>query len=205
MGMFDTYDNINTNYIPDNINKQLPQYYNIIDDTYPKKLYDMKGRFQGFSWNYGDEFEFKLTVNNVIKVNKDSIVYTGSGEYPYVGTLGYKGQQAYNIVDNKSWTCIGEVNGLNLWVEDEEIIYDSKGTKEIEFITDMTNKGLILQIYDFQWEPIKSFENFESTELVCTINKDIYNDIKRGLYYAILYVLEDNVKHIKNKFIISIE
>lgn len=202
--MFSSYDNISAEYVPDNTTKVLPGDYVIKSDSYPAMIHDIKDRFLGFTWNYGDSVDLNLTVNDKVKVNKDSLIYLESGQFPATGVPGYKGQQAYNVVDYKSWTCIGEVDGITVWVEDEDVIYDSQGTKEIEFIKDMTDKGVEVRLYNFRWEIMKTFESFGENKVTCQFTSDLYKDLKSGIYYCTVYITGGDTDVFHRKFIISI-
>lgn len=204
MGMFDNYDNLPLNYIPDNISQYPVNRYEILDTSTPTKLYSIKNNFIGYSWNYGDIFMFPVNVNKVIKVNADSIIYTEKGLEPDNETIGYAGQQAYNTVDNKSWTCIGNPSGLYVWVLDDEIIYPLNGTKEIEFQEDVTDKELIVEFYDFRWNLVKSFENFASPVVLCSIDENIYETMKSGIYYVLVKIKGIDTSKVKDKFMVMI-
>lgn len=205
MSMFDNYDSINPDIVPNNLDNNTPlEVISIKDNSIPRTLYDIKNRFIGYAWEYGDEFNFTLSVNDIIKVNANSIIYENFGEQPVISTPGYDGKKAYNILDNKSWTCRGLIGGMYKWETDKEVTYDANGTKEIEMFKNMTDKSILVQIYDRRWELVKSFENSGLNQITCRFDKDIYETIKSGIYYCIIKILGEDSCEIKSKFTIVI-
>lgn len=200
MSMFDNYDNLSRFYVPNNISVNPAKEYDSIDQSIPKKLYDIKNRFIGYSWDYGDTFDLTLSVNNRIPVNRDSIIFSEQNITPTTNTAGYKGLQAYNTIDNKSWTCVGTINGLYVWVEDDEVTYAVDGTTYIEMTRDVTDKIIRVDIYDFRWEHVKSFEEVESNTIACRID----DTLQSGLYYCTVKLLGAEECELINKFTITI-
>lgn len=204
MSMFDSYDNLNPRRIPNNISNNPPKEYNIIDTTIPKKMYNVKNEFIGYTWEYGTEFDFIISVNDLIKVKRDSVVYNEIGEEPTTATVGYKGQQCYNTVDNKSWTCVGIIDGFYVWVPDEKVTYAKDGTTTIEMQEDMTARSIRVEIYDFRRELLKSFENSGCNSICCRMDKDIYEVMKSGVHYVTVKILGLEEVEIKQNFEILI-
>ena len=204
MGMFDNYNNQCIFDIPNNIHNEPVREYNIIEDTIPHKIYNINNKFIGYRWNYGDIFTFNINVNDIIKVHRDSIIFDKTGETPDSKTRGYKGQQAYNTFDKVSWTCVGCINGLYVWVEDAEITYDKDGTKEIELITDVTNKTVEVSIYNFRYELIKTFKNSNCNIVSIDINESIYEVLSNGLYKCVVRIIDDKINTVKDEFTINI-
>ena len=204
MGMFDSYDSLDPNVIPDNISSKPSDTYKVLDDELPHKMYSIKGNFIGYNWSYGDEFTFKASPNKSIKVLADSLIYINNDECPNTRTVGYKGQQAYNIVDYKSWTCVGNIDGLYIWIEDDDVTYPVNGTIEISFAQDMSDKVLRLDIYNFRWEKIKTYETIGEPTITCIIDENTYKFMPSGIYHATLTMSDDNVSKVVDKFMISI-
>lgn len=200
MSMFDNYDNLSRFYVPNNISVNPAKEYNTINQTIPKKLYDIKNRFIGYSWDYGDTFDLILSVNNRIPVRRDSIIFSEHNITPTTDTAGYKGLQAYNTIDNKSWTCVGTVNGLYVWVEDDEVTYAIDGTTVIEMQRDVTDKVIEVEIYNFRWELVKTFTEEGSSTIACRID----DTLQSGLYYCTVKLLGENKSELVNKFTLSI-
>jgi len=105
MSMFDKYDNIDPNYIPNNTTpQQKPEV--VIVDKEPFIAYNIKGNPIGLSWTHGAEFELPYTVKRTITVKEDAIIYNNVDECPTVDTVGIVGQKAYNTAECISWTCV---------------------------------------------------------------------------------------------------
>jgi hypothetical protein len=70
--MFEKYDNISSDYIPDNTSpKEVP-----LDDTpsgLPRRCYNIKNEFVGFSWIRGEKFEFSLKYEDVPEIKDISV------------------------------------------------------------------------------------------------------------------------------------
>lgn len=200
MSMFDNYDNQNIFHVPNNISVNPAKEYNTIDTSIPKKIYDIKNNFIGYSWDYGDTFDLILSVNNKIPVKHDSIIFSEPNITPTTDTAGYKGLQAYNTIDNKSWTCVGTINGLYVWVEDDEVTYAINGTTIIEMQRDVMDKTIIVDIYDFRWEHIKSYEESNSHTIACRID----DTLQSGLYYCTVKLVGENKNELISKFSLTI-
>jgi len=202
MGMFDSYNNLTQNYMPDNsstpINVNDVIFY---DDKLPRKAYDVKKRFIGFSWNYGDTFTLQLDINDDIKVYESTIIYSNSGEKPSGTTEGnYVGQKAINITDQLSWTYIGEANSYQVWMLDKEFCYPADGDISIELNTNMEGKKIIVDIFNFRWEPIHRFENENSNTINCIFDMETSSKFKKGIYYAAVKISNGDKSVLKKKY-----
>lgn len=205
MGMFTTYDTIDPNYIPDNTSPKISDEYTTIEETLPRMVYDLKGRFIGYSWNYGDTFDFDIDVNEAITVREDSIIYTKSNQCPNENTPAlYSGHQAYNIVDSKSWTCVGKSNGVYIWVEDDTLTYPIDGDKSVTLNTDMTDSTIQVDIFNFRWEPIHSFTTNGSGTISCKFDTEVSNKLLRGAYYCTVKVLGVDSCTLKDKYMLIV-
>lgn len=206
MGMFDKYDNLNPDYIPDNTTTYLDKDYLTIDSDIPRPLYDLEGKFLGYSWDEGEVFEFKMSINDMITIRKNSLIYNKTGEQPDVYTKAeIEGQQAYNTVDAKSWTFTGKTENLYIWVEDTELTYPVNGDKSIMINTDMTNAYIQLDIYDFRWNNVYTQNgNIGKSDIVLNIDDEISKILKPGVYYVTLKICSEEEQFIKSRFIISI-
>ena len=206
MGMFDTYDRLNPNYIPNNTTNYKDLYYSTIASEMPKQLYDAENNFIGYSWDKNEIFDFKISVDDMITVRENAIIFNKPGECPDTYTVAtVSGQQAYNVVDCKSWTFSGKTENLYIWVEDEELTYPINGDKSIMINTDMTDAYIQLDIYNFRWENIYT-QNGEigQSDIVLKINEEISDILKAGIYYLTLKICSENKNFIKSRFMINI-
>ena len=206
MGMFDTYDKLNPDYIPNNTTDYKDIYYLTIDSEIPRPMYDIKNNFLGYTWDKGEIFDFNISVDDMITVRENSIIYEHSGEQPDIYTVAeVEGQQAYNIVDCKSWTFSGKTENLYIWVEDTELTYPVNGDKSIMINTDMTDAHIQLDIYNFRWENIHT-QNGEigESDIVLHIDEEISKLLKPGVYYVTLKICSEETQFIKSRFMINI-
>ena len=205
MNMFTSYDNLPENYIPDNSSPMRQPSEDILDTKLPRRLFDLKDRFIGYEFNYGDTFVLPLTVNYIIKIDEDSLVYNVSGGRPTAGTIGtFLGQKAYNTVDAKSWTYVGATTDSYVWVEDEFVMYQVDGDRTIQLDRDMKNKSIKVDIYDFRWNHIHTFENSNSANIECEFTKELSDKIARGIYYCTIRIVTENSNENIDKFILSV-
>ena len=201
MKMFDTYDNLNEDYIPDN-STVVDDSVVTLDSTLPRKLYDVKNRFIGYEWSTTDRFSFKLSVNDAITIDDDAILYNYTGGAPDYYTEGTRvGQQAYNLVDRKSWTFVGRTHNTFMWIEDAVFTYSADGTNTVELRADMTERKTQLCIYNFRWELITEFISETGIpEVIVHITDDVAKLLPTGAYYAILKTVSDSSVELKNRY-----
>ena len=206
MGMFDTYDRLNPDYIPNNSSDDFIDDYINLDSTLPRPLYDARDRFIGYTWNKDESFDFTLSVNDMISVAKDSIIFDVTGQRPNNHTVAEReGQKAYNIVDAKSWTYIGRAESIYVWIEDDAVIYPIKGDKTITINKDMTDKYIQLDIFNFRWENIHSVKADEGQQIiVLKIDEELNKKLSSGIYYITLKICSETSVELNNKFMISI-
>lgn len=204
--MFSRYDNLNANYIPDNSSPEQSKEMIEICHKLPKELFDVKGRFIGYSWSEGDTFIFPVTVNTVIKVDKDSIIYEKAGEHPTESTPAQRaGQQAYNIVDCISWTYVGRADSFYIWVKDDTFTYSTDGEVELTIQRDMTDKQLEVQVFNFRWEHIHSFIESGVPNIDCDFNKDITSKFNSSVYYCLVKITSKTSVETVRKFMLVVE
>lgn len=201
MGMFDNYDKLNPEYIPDNTSPTPSTSFITIDEVMPRPYYDIKNRLVGYTWNYGEYFKFSLSTDDMIAILNDSIVYNNVGEKPGNFTVGKRvGQQAYNTVDAKSWTYVGKADSLYIWVEDEELTYPTDGDKSIIIHSDMTNRYAQLNIYDFKWnELFEAKSEIGNSKVFIDINEETSEKLKPGIYYCTLKIVGEEDCRLKHK------
>lgn len=199
--MFDSYNNLSPDYVPNNSSPRKQDTTISYDTNLPYKEYNLKGTFIGYSWNYGDTFSLTFDARDKITINKDSIVYKNEGECPTETTQGlYSGHKAYNLCDSKSWTLQGVSNGYYIWKEDESLSYPVNGDLEVYINRDMTDKVLSVEIFNFRWEKIHTFTSMNAQKIVCDFNSEISNSLLRGLYYCVVKVCSnDGMSEVINK------
>ena len=186
MSMFDSYDMLNPEYIPNNSLDKLTNEISSLDCELPRIAHNIKGTAVGLTWSHGEMFEHVFSVDKKIHVAEDSIVYEVHGLFPDEKTVGVEGQQAYNTVDCKSWTCVGEGGGFYIWIVDDSILFTSNGSKEI--VIDYANTDVLVsaKVYNFRWELIHSVIAENSTEVVLSVDEEFNQKVKAGTYYCIV-------------------
>lgn len=195
MGMFTNYENLNELYRPNNLSLKVtvPKSYTALDPTIasrPYEEYDVKGELIGYSWTYGEVLNLEFNIDGEISVSNDSIIYKNYNQTPLENTVGYIGQKAYNIVDYKSWTCSGINGNTYEWSEDRYFTYPTDGDKSIyvsaqDYIKD---KDITVYLYNFRYEPIKTFNYHGTTQVVLPITPELSKELLKGVYYCSLTV-----------------
>lgn len=84
------------------------------------------------------------------------------------------------------------------WYNTEEFEWELSTNENIE------NKSLILEIYSYDWDLIKSFSNLNSKTLLIKVDKELNELLKQGIYYGIVKISNSLETKIVNKFTIII-
>lgn len=199
MSMFDSYDNLSPDYIPNNSVEKHTHTYAEIDTTLPRVVHNAKGTKVGVSWNHGEEFDLYLDATPTVKVLEDSLVYRESGAEPNESTKGYAGQQAYNTYDRKSWTCVGEGGGFYIWKEDRKLVAPDCGTKELVFRNESNDFLVSAKVYNFRWELIYQKDFNGANTIVLPVNKEFNDIVNPGTYYCTIVVTNEEESEIVSK------
>jgi len=104
MQLFDNFDNIPQNYIPNNMFPRIPEIMVALDNDTVKPLF-RDGRQVGYKWNWGDVIKLPIKNEIHIKVPNGSLTTNTPDEVPTTETVGdFIGQKFYNFKDFRSWT-----------------------------------------------------------------------------------------------------
>ena len=192
--MFDSYSNLSGIYVPNNSEKNF-YYYRLFNDNEIKKEYNIKGDFIGYSWVYGTTLIIPYSLNKIIYVEEDALIFDVEGEEPTTETIGIKGQRAYNTYDIKSWTCETLDQATYNWVEDKEFTYPINGTKEITLVTekDTLGKTVLFTIKNFRHEVVYSNEYPVANIINLTIDDELSKKLLKGTYNCYIDLIEDEV------------
>lgn len=198
--MFSNYQNIVPNYTPNNIvcPTTVGKSYTKLDPvkaSKPYEEYNIKGELIGYSWRYGETLNLEFNIDGEITVECDAVILHVSGQTPY-SIYGNIGQRAYNIADQRSWTCTSQLDGYCVWVEDAEFTYDETSSRSIFVLADdyLKDKTIEFLIYNFRMEPIYSHKVHGSSKVIVTIGKELSAKLVKGVYYCSLTVFDDVMK-----------
>ena len=198
MGMFDNYNNQNTNYIPNNLtyDGKSPQSYPI-----PYTDYNAEEEKIGYYWYYGDTVNLSFDITGEMTVESNSIIYYISGQYPTINTVGELNQKAYNVADLLSWTLTAiEVDeGLTeyIWTADDEFENPQEGDKQVYITASDYIRGMTAQIkiHNFRYEVVYTEEQkVNSNEVTLSIGKDLSDKLVKGTYYITLTLIDEAVQ-----------
>lgn len=188
MSIFDNYINQDDNYIPDNIHdKKICLAESSFEYGNLHPWFDLKHHQIGYQWEYGLSNILSFTVNKVINVPEDAIIFYNQSEYPDITTEGKIGQKAYNTINILSWTCTS-IESVNdefkyIWTPDEHLTYNKRWPKQILLTPDMSEKMIVVNFYN--WQNTLIFTRLQEGENNITINitSDLSSDyFLRGLY-----------------------
>lgn len=189
--MFDNYNEIDPQYVPNNENKCCRQ--SILYQNKPYEEYNAQHELVGYWWNYGDTVNLQIDFSGEITVEDNAIIYAVAGEGPTIKTAGVVGQKAYNVINLVSWTCIVSAIDTFIWVEDEKFDYSLLNSVPVYFELSqfMKDKTIRVSIYDFRFKEIYN-EVFDGTTLLAVpISSELSNTMVRGTYYMNVVVCDE--------------
>ena len=193
--MFDTYEHLQDNYIPNNINPCPPKKCNDekLDPCIIKKPYEdynIEGEVVGYWWYYKDILNLEFNITGDVVVEDNAIVYTAIGEKPTTETIGEIDQKAYNVVDLLSWTCTAIDGDKYHWTEDVEFDNPEAGDRNIYITAEdfMKDKQVTVQLYNFRHEPLVLKTYAGSTKIIFAIDKEMSEQLVKGVYYCTLTI-----------------
>ena len=194
-GMFLNYQDIARNYTPNNLIKEyeVPKSYTKLDPSVasmPYECYNAKGELEGYCWYYGDILNLEFNIDGEITVGTDSILYKASGQVPNDHTVGSVGQKIYNIVDLRSWECVGFSNNKYEWAEDAEFTYPLCADKSVYISAQnyLKDKNILFKIYNFRYEEIYTQGFTGSSKIIVPITRELSEKLLKGIYYCSLSV-----------------
>lgn len=209
MSMFTDYDNQPDNYVPNNIRDVLCPPRLFLTDGLPIEEQNVLGKFIGYTWHYGDTFDFIIPIQEKVKVEDNAIVYTVTEETPTESTQGEIGQMAYNTVDLLCWKCRGLFDGVYIWDKQDQFTYPENGTKEVTLIVhkDISGNKVKVNIYNFRMEKVmdKWFEGEDSITL--SLSEEDYETLVPDIYTFEIVIYNEDTKYYNNanRFTVQIE
>ena len=207
--MFTNYDNQPDNYVPNNIRDLCGYPRLFLTDGLPLEEKNVLGKFIGYTWHYGDTFDFIIPMQRIIKVECNAIIYDNAEETPTESTVGEIGQMAYNTVDLLCWKCRGLFGSTYVWDLMDEFTYPLHGTKEIIVYIhkNMENNRVKLNIFDFRMEKVleKWFDG--DNDISFPLTEEEYKILIPGVYTCELVIYNEDTKYFNNtnQFTIQIE
>ncbi len=204
MGMFTNYDTICNNRIPNNLVMKFPSYpckeTKLCPSStgLPYEEYNSTGQLIGYSWRQGETPVLEFSVDGLITVESNSLIFKSAGSAPTERTLGSVGQRAYNIVDFKSWTCTGVISALYQWVEDKVFTYPENSTNGVYLsaVDYLKDKYAQITLYNFRHEPLLQQSINASPTIKFEITREMSEALPRGIYYCSLEIFNESVNHV---------
>lgn len=197
MSMFDSYDHLSDHYIPSNKPEKPPvcqDKFNPLQPRAPYEEYDAKGNLIGYWWHYGDTINLDFTIDGEITIEDNAIILNGYGETPNEN-VGEINQQAYNVVDEKSWTCTAIDGDIRIWTQNEEYIHPVEDGRNI-YVTAkdyLKDKEAQVILYNFRHETLVTKTFKADTSIIFAIDKELSKQLIRGVYYVNLIISSKNL------------
>lgn len=194
MSMFNTYQNLQDNYVPNNMQPCPPNpCWNNLKPACPNKPYEdynEKGELIGYWWNYGDILNLEFNIVGQVTVADDAIIYTAANQTPLTSTVGFINQKAYNIIDQISWTCTAIDSNQYTWTQD--IIYQDppSGNRNIYISAQdfLASTQVTVQLFNFRMEQIAIQTYNGSSTIIFPIDQELSQKLVKGIYYCSLTV-----------------
>lgn len=198
--MFRNYQNLADNYRPNNLqcafqrdrktSKLAP-----LEASQPYEEYNIKGELIGYYWRLGETVNLEFNIDGEITVASDTIVYRTSGKAPDEYTAGTIGTRILNVIDFRSWTCVGvtdhDLYDTYEWVEDNEFTYDVQGkTTYIPADNYLKDKHVEVALYNFRMEPIVKKTYAGKSTIIFDIDSELAKKLPRGIYYCSVDVID---------------
>lgn len=215
MQLFDNFDNIPQNYIPNNMFPRIPEIMVALDNDTVKPLF-RDGRQVGYKWNWGDVIKLPIKNEIHIKVPNGSLTTNTHDEVPTTETVGdFIGQKFYNFKDFRSWTLreilkeeihpyyegeeqeisdevSDEVVYTYVWEEDPMFTYSKNIGQDYTLPLPWNEHDqIVVQLFNFRKECIREDIYYEP-DIVWELTPDESLKIVAGIYFL-------NV-HIENRF-----
>ena len=215
MQLFDNFDNIPQNYIPNNMFPRIPEIMVALDNDTVKPLF-RDGRQVGYKWNWGDAIKLPIKNEIHIKVPNGSLTTNTHDEVPTTETVGdFIGQKFYNFKDFRSWTLreilkeeiqpyyegeeqeisdevSDEVVYTYVWEEDPMFTYSKNIGQDYTLPLPWNEHDqIVVQLFNFRKECIREDIYYEP-DIVWELTPDESLKIVAGIYFL-------NV-HIENRF-----
>lgn len=189
--MFNSFYNIPRCYIPDNMHPRCrPSGLKRLTGKNLDAILDSKGKFKGYSWNYGETVEIPLTVNFPITIENDAIYTYDPSEVPGHLTPGKIGQKFYNLASVESYFLKSYVPSEKwfIWEKEPVFTYPENGHMIIDVKPDMKGKYILAEFLNFRGEQMFEcvFDEVNSASIDIDIPKSLA--IPRGIYSLTVYV-----------------
>lgn len=204
--MFTNYENLSSVYVPNNRNIEL-ENNTTLNLNLPRKEYDITGKFIGYSWSYGETLVIPYSVDKVIYVEEDALVFDAAGASPSTSTVGTFGQKAYNTADRKSWVCRTLDNAEYAWEEQAEFTYPLNGNKKIVLVSsqDIDNVSIEFSISNFRREKVYSVIYPSARDVSLVIDSELSNKLIDGIYYCTVTILRASDKRVDSEFVLLVK
>lgn len=144
MSMFDNYNNLPNNYLPNNTNQKL------VDNRLPRKPlaeYNVYNQLVGYSWSYGDSVILEFTTSGTVVDDKKDVYMTAEeylkGKHYKLEILNFK----FNVIYTK--VQLAEKTTTFIISKEDSAEYLTRGTYSCRLtLVDNENNEVVLFNYD---------------------------------------------------------
>lgn len=203
MGMFDNYDNLSPDYIPDNSSPKVVVRQRIYDTELPKKLFNIRGKFIGYLVNEGDTYNLDLGLECKVLVEVDALHFTQPGDGPTKNTSGYVGKKAYNTTDIVSYICSEVVHNTPdtieyIWTKEDKFTYPSIGEVLLYFHPYGEHNIVEVSILNFRGEIITTI-CLDNQQAKLVVDKELSDLLPQGTYTVQVVVQNESSRRLVTK------
>lgn len=198
MQLFDNFEHLPHDYVPNNMFPPIPQVMKCLDDrTVHPVMKD--GKHVGYWWNWGDIVQIPIHNSITISLPPGAQIVYGM-ETPDDDTAGdFIGQKYYNLTQLRSWTLTDVLDSEELdlesdspysyvWVEDKEFTYPERG-EEITLNKDLCCcDQIVAQLFNFRKEMIKSWVFDEGSTNFIRLTPEESLQLVPGIYYLNVHI-----------------
>ena len=189
--MFSNYQDLSTNYIPNNLTCKFPtrieqsKLYSQ-DASKPYEEYNAEGKLIGYYWNQGDILNLEFMIDGEITVETTALILSNVGQTPTKETTGFVGQRCYNIRDLRSWTCRSQLDTQYVWEMDEVFTYPAGADRSVYMDASdyLKDKMALITLYNFRMEPVHEYSVEATPFIVFPIDADLTSKLVKGIYFC---------------------
>lgn len=203
MQLFDNFNNIPEDYIPDNMHPpKCPSVELFLIDSNVDPIY-RKCRLVGYAWDYGESVNIEIK-HQIHLTLQENAIYTFEDVDPTESTVGEVGQRYYNLYNLTSFVCESAFEGVYTWQRDENLTFFSNEPIEIDVPINMTGKSTIVELLNFRRELIDEKEFAGQNTINWVLTHEESAKYLGGIYYMNIYIVEEGQETLSNSYEIVI-
>lgn len=218
MGLFDNYQNINPNYVPNNIvpppNPCKPKL-EPCKPIKPYEEYNAEGELVGYYWHYGDTINLEFNVSGEVTIiNGESFISAVdflSNKYAVMTVYDFRGQvvatqKLYTSTKFERGSVIKAGSVINQVVIGEDyVVEDGSWTVNQQSILKIGStlaKGTTINNREIEENTVTETELilYPGTKILFEIDKELSNKLVKGVYTCTLIIYDADGSYVDTLF-----